>query len=185
MIMLPFPLIVAEIVIFVLFVQRLGFFPAVGLYLVPCLLGMLIVSTVGRMALMSMQGSLTQGKVPGARLLHSGAIFLSGLFFLIPSFFSRIAGLILLLPGLRHLAVWRFKLYMAQKIAKGGAFSFGNGFGFSTGFGNGGFQYRQYGGGPTQGPGFERDVTNNNAAIDVTPLKVTHEPKRSDDGEQE
>lgn len=184
MIMLPFPLIVAEIVIFVLFVQRLGFFPAVGLYLVPCLLGMLIVSTVGRMALMSMQGSLTQGKVPGTRLLHSGAIFLSGLFFLLPSFFSRIVGLILLLPGLRHLAVWRFKIYMAQKIAKGGAFSFGNGFGFSTGFGNGGFQYRQYGGSPTaQGPSFERDVTNNNAAIDVTPLKVTHEPKRSDDRE--
>ncbi|MNU02652.1 hypothetical protein D3C72_2464280 [compost metagenome] len=67
---------------------------------------------------------------------------------------------------------------MAQKIAKGGAsaFSFnGNGFGFSTGFGGGGFR---------QPPPFtneERDVTHSPQAIDVTPIKVTHEPKRHDD----
>lgn len=183
MLMLPLPLVIAEIFIFFTFVQHYGFFNTLGLYLLPCLLGIFIVSTIGRMAMMTLQGTMSQGQLPGTKILHTGAIFISGLMFLVPSFFTRVVGLVLFLPGLRHLAVWRFKIFMAQKIAKGGAtgFSFGgNGFGFSTGFGRGGF------GGPggfnptNEFPG-ERDVTASSAQIDVTPIKVTHEPKKTDD----
>ena len=175
MLMLPLPLVIAEFLIFIAFSQHYGFFNTVGLYLLPCFLGLFIVSTIGRLAMMKMQGTMSQGQVPGTKMLHTGAIFISGLLFLVPSFFTRVLGLVLLLPGLRHLAVWRFKIYMAQKIAKGGAsgFSFGGyGFGFSTGFGTGGFR---------QPPNEERDVTHSPHAIDVTPIKVTHEPKRPDD----
>lgn len=178
MLMLPLPLVIAEFLIFFALSKNYGFFNTVGLYLLPCFLGVLIVSTVGRMAMMTLQGTMSKGQVPGTKILHTGAIFISGLFFLVPSFFTRVLGLVLLLPGLRHIAVWRFKLFMAQKIAKGGAsaFSFnGNGFGFSTGFGGGGFRQQP----PFQNE--ERDVTHSPHAIDVTPIKVTHEPKRHDD----
>lgn len=191
MLMLPLPLVIAEFVIFFAFVQNYGFLNTLGFYLLPCLLGIFIVSTIGRMAMMTLQGTMSQGKLPGTKILHTGAIFISGLMFLVPSFFTRVIGLVLFLPGLRHLAVWRFKIFMAQKIAKGGAsaFSFGgNGFGFSTGFGRGGFGANGGFGPGGFNPGNdqveERDVTASNAQIDVTPIKVTHEPKRSDDGNQ-
>ncbi|MGE5084914.1 MAG: FxsA family protein [Bacillota bacterium] len=193
MLMIPFPFVLAELLIFFWGVSRWGFFNTLGLYLAPCLLGFLIVSTVGRMAIMNLQSTVTRGQLPGNKILHSGAIFLSGLFFLIPSFFARIIGLVLLLPGLRHLAVWRFKIFMAKKMAQGSArvFNFGGGgpFGFG-GFGAGsggqsGFQYYEF---RNDGTGFtemheevreEREITDVEV-VDVTPLEITHEEKKKD-----
>jgi UPF0716 protein FxsA len=188
MVMLPFPLMIAEFVIFFLAVKQWGFFNTLGLYLLPCLLGFFIVTTIGRVALLTLQSTVTKGQVPGTKMLHSGAIFLSGLLFLVPSFCTRVFGLVLLLPGLRHLAIWRFKLYLAKQMAKGTAgFRFGgagNGpFGF--GAGNSGFRYYEYrssADGFEGAPRRERDVSEANV-LDVTPLKVTHEEKKSDPSE--
>ena len=193
MLMIPFPFVLAELLIFFWGVNQWGFFNTLGLYLAPCLLGFLIVSTVGRIAIMTLQSTVTRGQLPGNKILHSGAIFLSGLFFLIPSFFARIIGLVLLLPGLRHLAVWRFKLFMAKKMAQGSArvFNFGGGGpfgfgGFGTGSGGpGGFQYYEF---RNDGTGFtqtneevreEREITDVEV-LDVTPLEITHEEKKKD-----
>lgn len=185
MLMIPFPLIIAEIVIFIMAVQHWGFLNTLGLYLLPCLLGLFIVSTVGRMALMTLQTTVMRGQLPGGRILHSGAIFFSGILFLVPSFFTRVIALILLLPGLRHLVVWRFKLYMAKKVAQGSAqaFNFGAGpFGFGAGMGKGGssgFRYYEF---RNQGNGFEevREEREIDAEVlDVTPLEISH--KSSDD----
>jgi UPF0716 protein FxsA len=191
MIMIPFPLVIAEFVIFFLAVKQWGFFNTLGIYLLPCLLGFFIVTTVGRLALLTMQKTVTRGQLPGNQILNSGAIFLSGLLFLIPSFFARIAALVLFLPGLRHMAVWRFKLYLAKQMAKGTSnFRFGGMGGGPFGFGNGGggFQYYEF---KNDGTGFrrtdvgadssegERDVYEANV-LDVTPLKVTHETKSDD-----
>lgn len=193
MIALPFPFIIAEVVIFFIGVNYWGFFNTLGLYLLPCLLGFLIVSTVGRMAIMTLQSTVTKGQLPANKILHSGAIFLSGILFLIPSFFTRILGLVLLLPGLRHLAVWRFKLFMAKQIKKGSAnFKFGgNGFGFGAGMGGAGragpqgFRYYEF---RNDGTGFQ-DVSEHTQehreereiqaeVVDVTPLEITHEEKK-------
>ncbi|MFM6927421.1 MAG: FxsA family protein [Bdellovibrio sp.] len=194
MLMIPFPFVLAELLIFFWGVNQWGFFNTLGLYLAPCLLGFLIVTTVGRMAIMTLQSTVTKGQLPGNKILHSGAIFLSGLFFLIPSFFARIIGLVLLLPGLRHVAVWRFKLFMAKKMSQGSArvFNFGGGgpFGFG-GFGTGsrgpgGFQYYEF---RNDGTGFtstseeevrqEREITDVEV-VDVIPLEITHEEKKKD-----
>lgn len=184
MILVPFPFIVAEIIIFILSIQHLGFLNTLGLYLLPCLLGFFIVTTVGRLALMTLQSTVMKGQLPASKILHSGAIFLSGLLFLIPSFFTRVFGLILFLPGLRHLAIWRFKLYMAKQIAKGSArFNFGGPFGFGAGTSGGGFRYYEYrndGSVYEEGP-HEREVREAHV-LDVTPLKVTHQEKKEDDG---
>ena len=197
MIAIPFPFFIAEILIFWFAADKWGFFNTLGIYLLPCLLGFLIVSMVGRMAMMTMQTTVMRGQLPGNKILHSGAVFLSGILFLIPSFFTRVFGLVLLLPGLRHLAIWRFKLFMAKKMASGSArvFNFGGGpFGFGTGMGGGpmggmgnqGFRYYEF---RNDGTGFhdvseeqreEREI-HDAEVFDVTPLEITHEEKKPKD----
>ncbi|MGZ3774954.1 MAG: FxsA family protein [Pseudobdellovibrionaceae bacterium] len=178
MFFIPFPFVIAEIVIFVLSVEHFGFLNTIGFYILPSLFGFLIVSTVGRMAISTLQSTVTRGQLPTGRILNSAAIFISGLLFLIPSFFTRLLGLILFLPGLRHLVVWYFKNNMSKKMAAGGkGFNFGAGsFGFGTG--SSGFRYYEYKSGNMDfGPATEeRDVTEANV-LDVTPLAVTHEDK--------
>ncbi|NUN04588.1 MAG: FxsA family protein [Bdellovibrio sp.] len=183
MLFIPFPLVLAEIFIFFFAVKQWGFLNTLGFYFLPCVLGFLIVSTVGRMAIMTLQGSVMKGQLPGNRLLHSGAIFFSGLLFMVPSFFARLVALVLFLPGLRHIFVAWFKIFIAKKIAKGsGGFSFGGGpFGFGAGnAGGAGFRYYQYRGAGFEGADSEREVSETNV-LDVTPLKVTHEKKDGDE----
>lgn len=182
MFFIPFPFVVAEIVIFVLSVDHFGFLNTLGLYILPSLFGFLIISTVGRMAIMTLQSTVTKGQLPASRILNSAAIFISGLLFLIPSFFTRVFALILFLPGLRHLAVWRFKNHMAKKMVNGtSGFSFGSGpFGF--GGGSTGFRYYEF---KNENADFEqssteREVSETNV-LDITPLAVTHEEKKDTD----
>ena len=190
MIAIPFPFIIAEFVIFWMAVSKFGFLTTMGYYLLPCLLGLFIVSTMGKVAMMTLQGSVARGQMPANKMLHSGAIFLSGILFLIPSFFTRVIGIVLFLPGLRHFAVWRLKLYMAKQIAKGTqgfSFNMGGGpFGFGTGMGGGGFRRYEY---RHDGAGFqdvteevreEREITDVEV-VDVTPLEITHEEKKKED----
>ncbi|WP_413558856.1 FxsA family protein [Bdellovibrio sp. HCB209] len=202
MFVLPLPWVIAEIVIFFTGVRFFGFFNTMLIYFLPCLLGFLIVNTVGRMAMMTLQSTVARGQLPASKLLHSGAIFISGLALLVPSFFTRVIALVLLLPGLRHLAVWRFKLYMAKKMASGSArvFNFGAGpFGFGgfggmgggpmpggPGAGPGGFQYYEF---RNDGSGFremnedtprERELTDVEV-LDVTPIEITHQEKKKDE----
>lgn len=179
MFLIPFPILLIEIFVFIFITQRVGFFTALGLYFAPCILGMLIMSIVGRLSLLQLQNTVASGKEPGPRLMHSGAIFLSGLFFLVPSFLTRVLGLILLLPGLRHLVIWKFKRYFTEKLSKA------SGFGFSRGAGSSGFRYyefRGHGGGFGESPN-EREVREANV-LDVTPLSVTHESKKNTNDEE-
>lgn len=193
MFFIPFPVLIAEFVIFWLAVQRWGFFDTLGIYLLPSILGLIIMNLVGRMALMNLQGTAMQGKVPGNKLLHSGALFLSGLLFLIPAFFSRVFAIILFLPGTRHLAVWGFKAFMAKKITQGAAQAFnfgasGGPFGFGTG--SSGFRYYEYRGSTgfgteqsemkdVEGLTEEREVREANV-LDVKPLEIIHQDKKED-----
>jgi UPF0716 protein FxsA len=174
-ILVPFPFFLAEIFIFFGAVNWLGFWNSLLLYFAPCLLGLFIVSIWGRAALMSVQMSLAQGQVPAGKILHAGAIFLSGLCFLVPSFFLRLLGICLLLPGLRHLLLWKFKGQIARKLSQGGAsFSF-NGFRFGGGFAG----PSPFGDTPENFP-TEREVQSADV-LDVQPLKISHETKRTDD----
>ncbi len=191
MLMIPFPISIAEFLIFFLAVKQWGFLNTLGLYLLPCLLGFVIVSTVGRMAMMTLQGSVVRGELPTKKILHSGAIFFAGILLLIPSFTTRLIGIVLLIPGLRHAVVWRFKNYLSRKIAAGSnGFGFGRAGGmggpFGFGGGTGGFKYYEF---RNDGTGFrrtdqnspqERDVSEANV-LDVTPLKVTHEEKKNEE----
>lgn len=185
MFLIPFPLLIAEVFIFMMAIKHWGFLNTLGVYIFPSLLGIIIVSTVGRMAVMTLQSSLMRGQLPANKILHSGAVFLSGLLLLVPSFFTRLVAVILLLPGLRHLVIWRFKALMAKKVAQGSAKAF-SGFGFGRGGANSssGFRYYEF---RNDGSGFqeefheqrEREVKDAEV-LDVKPLEISHEVKKTE-----
>lgn len=176
MLKIPFPLVFLEIIIFWLVVGRLGILNTLLIYFMPCLLGILIVSTWGRVALVSLQMAFARGEVPGKKVLHAGAIFIGGICLAVPSFFARILGIALLLPGLRHLMLWKFKANLLQKMAQGSTtFNFS---GFRFGGGAGPFtrdtSYTDF------GSSTEREVFSNNV-IDIKPIEIIHKTKKSHD----
>ncbi len=179
MLLIPFPFILAEVFIFFWAASHWGFFTTLGYYLLPSLVGMLIVSGVGRSAVMLFQSSVMKGSLPGNRILHSGAVFVAGLLLCVPSFFTRVFGVLLLLPGTRHLLIWQFKITMLKKMAQGSARVFN----FGMGGGNAGFRYYQYNANERPSAAAdseERDVTNNNAVLDVKPIEIVHKTEPED-----
>lgn len=160
-----------EIFIFVKAVQAFGFFHAFMAILTAFFFGLLIVQSLGRTFLMKVQMELQQGKVPAKTLINSALIFIGGLFIMLPGFFSDFIGLLLVLPGTRHLFSLSVRMYLARKISSGSFRVFNSG--FSAGFGRGGG-----GQSPSGSRGFgkspdERDVTPK--VIDVKPISSTEE----------
>lgn len=161
---------ILEVVVFAKFVESFGWGSTLAGYFLPSILGVFLLVNMGRMGLMSLQGSLARGEMPGSRLLHVGALFVSALLFVVPSFTTRIFALALFLPGLRHLMVWRFKKFAEKKMANGSStfFQFGKG-------PLGGFTFYRYDMRTGRSASDVRDVTPEGAPIlDVTPIKVTH-----------
>lgn len=178
---IPFPAVLAEIFLFFFILSNWGFLNTMAFYFLPCLLGFFIVNIWSRIAIPALQAAALRGEKPGFKLLNSGAIFLAGLCFLVPSFFLRVLGVLLLLPGSRHILVWKFKEKIAQRFAggaAGGAFNFGNFHFRAGGFPGAGFPGEGSFGGAQQPE--ERDVSASNAVLDVKPLEVTHTSDKKD-----
>jgi UPF0716 protein FxsA len=108
-----------EIYAWYIFIERYSFSDAVMLVFTTGILGMMIVYLQGRIAIMSFQASLAQGKVPTNSVLHKALVMFGGLLIFAPGLFSKLAGAILVLPGLRHLAVIYLKFIFSKKIASG------------------------------------------------------------------
>ncbi len=159
-----------EIYLFVKVVERYGFFNAFMATLTAFFFGLLIIKAQGRTLLMNVQSELAQGKVPARSMINSALLFIGGFFILLPGFFSDVMGLLLILPGTRHIFSLYVRTYLARKISNG-TFRVFNG-GFGAGFGMGG---PSQGFGRTQGPvgRSERDVTPQ--VIDVKPISSTEE----------
>ncbi len=187
MLMLPLPLFVAELLIFIMAVKSWGFLDTLGMYLMPSLLGFVILSLVKRVGFAQLQMSMMSGQKPEKSLLHSGAIFIGAILLIVPSFFTRVLAVILILPGLRHLMIWRFEKGLQKRMQSGaqGGFSFGGPFGFGGGAAGsgGGFTYYQYRSKNT-GEGFAQDSAQERVidaeVLDVTPLEITHSEKSQD-----
>lgn len=187
MLMLPLPLFVAELLIFIMAVKSWGFLDTLGMYLMPSLLGFIILSLVKRTGWAQMQMSMMSGQKPEKSLLHSAAIFIGAILLIVPSFFTRVLAIILILPGLRHLMIWRFEKGVQKRMQSGaqGGFSFGGPFGFGGGpaGAGGGFTYYQYSS-KNAGQGFEQEPARERVidaeVLDVTPLEITHSESSQD-----
>lgn len=173
---LPFPFVFCEVFLFMWFVSKFGFLQTLAGYWLPSILGFLIVSFQSRTAMMQLQRQMGMGQKPGFQALNMAAKFLSGILIIAPFFSTRVVGILLLLPGFRHLLILTFKTWILSKI-QGGAFRVfrAGGPGFpGGGFPGGGFPPPR-GGRPAddEGPRVERDAV----VIDVTPLEVEHTRK--------
>jgi UPF0716 protein FxsA len=163
MFFIPLPLVLLEVIIFSTFVHFYGFWDVFLAYFFPCLLGAVLFSMIGRSMMMSLQRGLSQGEMPADSVLHRGAMMLGSVFLMIPMFITRVFAVFLILPILRHLAIFIFKTFIFKRLAKSNfTFVKMGGFGQSQGgFSTDGFQ---------QEPRQERDVD----AINVTPIEITH-----------
>ena len=157
---LPFPVFLFEIVVFFLLVSRFGFLNIFGLYLLPCLLGFIVLAFQSRVALLNLQRALMEGKQPAKRLLATAANFLAGVLLLVPTFTTRVFALVLLVPGLRQMALAGLQAWIARQIARGTTRVFGSAV-FRSSVRTDGFDRRTH---------QERDAE----VIDVTPLEVEH-----------
>lgn len=133
--LVPFPLLLVEIFLFVALASRFGFFPVFGAYLLPTLLGFFLLAFQSRTAMMSLVRKLQQGHRPEAQLLSTAAKFVGALLFLPPLLSPRLLGLALLLPGTRHLILLWAQAWLAKKAAQGSARMWAGGFGRPGGFG--------------------------------------------------
>lgn len=172
--LLPFLFIPFEIVLFFRISGAFGFFAALAMYWLPCILGMLLIQFQSRTAMLQMQERLKRGE-RSAGVLGMGANFFAGLMLLLPFFTTRVIALALLLPGVRQLVLLVARGWLMKKLANGSFVFMGRGMPGAQGGGPGG----NFGGGRGPfggagafgddfGPRVERDAT----VIDVEAVQL-------------
>jgi len=167
---------IAEIGIFVLMVDWIGFWWSLLAYVLPSFLGVILLSLQSRELMSKMQGLSIEGQSLPKNILHSAAPVLGAIFLIIPGFLSRTFGILLILPPTRWLLIWLSSFLFFKKILN-------KSFAFYQ-FGNGAFrvqsQFGHFGGSSPLNPE-SRDVTESGEVIDVVPLKIenkTIKPKQ-------
>lgn len=159
MFFIPLPLVLLEVLIFTSWVHFYNFWDVFLCYLFPSFIGAVIFSQMGRSLLISLQSGLAQGRLPGDKILHRGAILMGSILLIIPLFLSRILALFLILPILRHGMIFVFKTFIFKRLGR---------FRPMQTF-QGGAEFRH-----------ERDAE----VVDVTPIEVTHTPGKSEDSSE-
>lgn len=160
---IPFPLVLFEIVLFFLVMGQLGFVNTLGVYFLPSLLGLLILSFQSRSALMRLQVEMAEGKNPGRRLMGAVANFFAGVFFVVPTFTTRLVALFLIVPGVRRIFFLVLQRWISKRVGRGASAFRAE------------FRTRQWDSGEETGIRVEKDAK----VIDVEPLEIEHsEPKR-------
>lgn len=166
LLILFFPII--EIYVLIQIGARIGFINTVFALIAAGILGAGFAKAQGRYLFGNLQKTLARGEIPTKQLLHALLVFIGGILFLIPGFVSDFVGLILVLPGTRHLVALYMRARFAKKLSNGQFKVFQGG--FQAGFG--GFDpFGQMRNRPSAG---ERDVTPpsldaSSEIIDVTP----------------
>jgi UPF0716 family protein affecting phage T7 exclusion len=155
MFFIPLPFVILEFFTFTTFLHFYDFWDVFLAYLAPSFLGLVLFSTLGRNLMLALQRGLQSGQPPNNQLLHKGAMLVGSILLIVPLFYTRVAAIFLLLPGLRHLSVYTMKGFFLRKLATKGSFSFG------------GFQPRR---GFSEEPRTERDAE----VVNVTPIEITH-----------
>jgi UPF0716 protein FxsA len=92
---------IIEIALFIQVGGLIGLWPTIGLVLLSAFVGMAMIRSQGRRALMDVQQSFQTLSDPTRPLAHGAMIILSGALLLTPGFFTDTLGLLLLIPGVR------------------------------------------------------------------------------------
>ena len=94
-----------------------------------------LIRSQGFFLLRNVQASLAKGEMPSKSIFHSILILLAGAFFMFPGYISDFIGLILLLPGSRHVVASLMQRKLEQKMREGSLRFQSFGGGFAGGFG--------------------------------------------------
>ena len=92
---------IIEIALFIQVGGLIGLWPTIGLMLLSAFIGMTMIRSQGRRALIELQQSFQTLSDPTRPLAHGAMILLSGALLLTPGFFTDTLGLLLLIPGVR------------------------------------------------------------------------------------
>lgn len=167
-----FLLFLSEVFVFWSLANLYGFLDVLMWYWAPTAAGLLFLTLFGRGMMMRAQKTLAQGASFSQNSLHSVTIMIGILLLLPPFIVPRVLAVTLILPGTRHLILWKFRDFVARKIQQGFQNPQGGGFRFYyKGFGNQGAQTY------SSAEEFQRDVTPKSLpaseeVIDVTPIRT-------------
>jgi UPF0716 protein FxsA len=92
---------IAEIAVFVLVAQAIGFWSALAGVLLLSLLGAAVMSRQGLSLLTEIRATIGAGRMPARALADTMLVGVAGLLLLVPGYLTDIAGLLLLVPPLR------------------------------------------------------------------------------------
>lgn len=91
-----------ELIIILKIGSRFGFWVTMALIVLPGLFGAALARSQGLTVLSRLRGDMARGRLPGNHLLDSLLIFAAGLLLITPGVITGAAGLLILLPVVRH-----------------------------------------------------------------------------------
>lgn len=153
---------IIEIWIFAIFSDHFGFLLTLGGYLLPSLLGIVLLGNLKTQGITALQANLAQGSAPSKAVLHMAARAFGAILLLPPSFFLRVLAIFLITPGVNNLLVFFLRVALFKRML-----TFGSGF---VRAGSGGFTFY------AASKNF-RDVE----PIDVTPIQISSKPVLEED----
>lgn len=123
-----FAIVILEVFFFTFFAEEYGFLNTMLAYWVPTFLGFLLLPRLG----LGFQ-TLKLNPANEAEGLHRVLLFLGCLLLITPLLTFRVIGIFLILPGFRHLLIWKLAQLIKKQMTQ---FQGGNGFYFfrSQGF---------------------------------------------------
>jgi len=136
-----------ELLILVRLGQSVGFWPTVGLVVFTGFAGAALARLEGLRTLLSIQGELAKGHLPGNALFDGLAILVGGALLLTPGILTDLLGFSFLFPPTRKLLLGRIRKSMEGQLAKS-AIQVTSFSGFSGGMGRG---WGAWGQGETEG----------------------------------
>lgn len=113
---------VIELIIIVRIGYDFGFWPALGLIVVPGIVGAAMAHSQGTIILLDIKREIFAGRLPGNKIVDGMLLFLGGVLLITPGIITDILGLTVLFPGTRkyyrHLVVHKLWNLMTRGSLK-------------------------------------------------------------------
>jgi len=115
-----------EIYLLILVGGEIGALHTVLLLVAMGLLGAVVIKQQGRNLVMDVQLALARGEIPHRPIIHGALVLIGGILMITPGFFTDFLGLMLVLPGPRHLAVLLAQRWFRAQLKRGRVRFMGN-----------------------------------------------------------
>lgn len=105
-----------------------SFIDAMGMWITTTLCGFIILKMMGKSVVVEIQKCIQQKRTPETKVIHHAMIWFGALLLVLPGAVNDIVGILLILPGFRHILFFWFRHVLLGQI-KGGRMAF---YGFSN-----------------------------------------------------